>query len=99
MDELLADSSNLNAFDFAFVDADKLNYPAYYDKLLELIKPGGFIMLDNTFWDGTVASEEDRTTHPETKAIFGTVEKAMHDDSVEVHTLAIGDGFTIVRKK
>ncbi len=66
---------------------------------MELIKPGGFMMLDNTFWDGTVASEEERTTHSEIKVLFDTVKKTMHYERVEVSTLAIGDRFTLARKK
>ena len=54
LNELLGTPSNHNSFDFAYVDADKENYLSYFDKLSQLIKPGGFIMFDNVLWSGQV---------------------------------------------
>ena len=48
LDELLAQPGGRGGYDFAFVDADKGNYIAYYEKLLELVRPGGLIAVDNT---------------------------------------------------
>ena len=45
-------------FDFAFIDADKLNYDAYYELCLQLIKPGGVILIDNMLWGGRVVLAE-----------------------------------------
>ena len=47
----------MNSFDFAFIDADKPNYPNYYERLMKLIKPNGFIMVDNVLWSGKVAED------------------------------------------
>jgi predicted O-methyltransferase YrrM len=52
----LLDAGGAGSFDFAFIDADKTSYRAYYDKLLELVRPGGLIAVDNTLWDGEVAN-------------------------------------------
>jgi O-methyltransferase len=58
LDKLLEDEANHNAFDFAFVDADKPNYPVYYEQLVKLVRPGGWILLDNALWGGCVAYPE-----------------------------------------
>ena len=50
LDAMVADEQNLGAFDFAYIDADKGNYLNYCERLLQLLKPNGFIMLDNTLW-------------------------------------------------
>ena len=50
LEELIAVPANLNSFDFAYVDADKPNYPHYFELLAQLIRPGGFIMFDNVLW-------------------------------------------------
>ncbi|KAK6793395.1 hypothetical protein RDI58_006848 [Solanum bulbocastanum] len=59
LDELLEDDANRESFDFAFVDADKVNYQKYHERLLQLVKVGGIIVYDNTLWFGTVAMPED----------------------------------------
>ena len=53
LDQLLAAGED-DAFDFAFIDADKAGYDGYYERLLRLVRPGGLIALDNTLWDGEV---------------------------------------------
>jgi predicted O-methyltransferase YrrM len=65
--KLAADTSQLNSFDFAFIDADKTNYGAYYDYCIQLVRPGGLIAVDNVLWGGAVANGDDQ--QPETKAI------------------------------
>ena len=59
LDRLLADGEE-DAFDFAFVDADKTGYDGYYEQLLRLVRPGGLIAFDNTLWDGEVLDEDAR---------------------------------------
>lgn len=54
LDTLIEDESNWGTFDFAFVDADKMNYKNYYERLLKLIKKNGWIVFDNCFADGGV---------------------------------------------
>ncbi|CDW86210.1 sam-dependent methyltransferase [Stylonychia lemnae] len=99
LDELLADENNKNTFDFAFIDADKNNYPNYYDRIIQLLRSGGFLMIDNTIWNGKIADEEQRTNDQETAHIWQIVDLAMNDERVEVHTIYLSDGLTIVKKK
>jgi len=85
------------SFDFAFIDADKASYMNYYEKCLELVRPGGVICVDNVLWYGRVIDEND-TTH-QTAAIRAINEHIVKDDRVEMSMLAIGDGLTVVRKR
>ena len=57
LDQLLAAGED-DAFDFAFIDADKAGYDGYYERLLRLVRPGGLIALDNTLWDGKVLHQD-----------------------------------------
>jgi predicted O-methyltransferase YrrM len=84
-------------FDFAFIDADKANYPNYYELCLQLVRPGGAIAIDNVLWYGKVA---DPTVTDSRTEILRQLNRAIHaDDRVEVSMLPIGDGLTIARKK
>jgi predicted O-methyltransferase YrrM len=89
--------SGVHAFDFAFIDADKANYLAYYEKLLGLMRPGGLIAVDNTLWSGRVADESDDTA--DTKALRAFNERVHRDDRVDISLLPLGDGLTLLRKK
>ena len=83
-------------FDLAFIDADKCNYMNYYERCLQLLRPGGLLMIDNVFWGGGVIDSTDQT--PDTRVIR-ELNKAMHADSrVEISLVPIGDGVTLVRK-
>lgn len=84
-------------FDLSFVDADKENYPAYYDALLPRVRPGGLLLFDNVFWGGRVADPEDSSD--ETSAIRALNERIHADPSVEIAMLPIADGLTIARKR
>jgi predicted O-methyltransferase YrrM len=84
-------------FDFAFIDADKANYPNYYELCLQLVRPGGAIGIDNVLWYGKVA---DPTVTDSRTEILRQLNRAIHqDDRVEISMLPIGDGLTIARKK
>lgn len=83
-------------FDFAFIDADKQNYPAYYERCLELLRPGGVIAVDNVLWGGSVADESDQ--QPSTRAIRRFNEAVARDERVELSLVPIGDGLTLARK-
>ena len=63
LDQLLANGEE-DGFDFAFIDADKVGYDDYYERLLRLVRPGGLIAVDNTLWHGAVldADSEDEDT-------------------------------------
>lgn len=83
-------------FDFAFLDADKRNYAAYYERLLELVRPGGLIAVDNTLWSGRVA--DPAAQDPETAAIRAFNAALAADDRALVSLVPIGDGLTLARK-
>ncbi|KAK1312258.1 putative caffeoyl-CoA O-methyltransferase [Acorus calamus] len=59
LDKLLEDAKNEGAFDFAFVDADKVNYWNYHERLMKLIRVGGLLCYDNTLWGGSVAVPDE----------------------------------------
>ena len=83
-------------FDFAFIDADKINNGLYYDYCLELVRPGGLIAIDNVLWDGAVA---DKTVNDDdTRAIRFLNEKIHADPRVEISLVPIADGLTLARK-
>jgi predicted O-methyltransferase YrrM len=84
-------------FDFAFIDADKSGYDAYYEACLTLLKPGGLIALDNMLWSGRVAIPDHHDT--DTDAIRALNTKISNDARVESVLLTIGDGVMLARKK
>lgn len=95
--EVVLQENGPESFDFAFIDADKASYMNYYEKCLELVKPGGLICVDNVLWYGRVIDEAD-TTH-QTEAIRRINEHIVADDRVDMSMLTIGDGLTVVRKR
>ena len=82
-------------FDLAFVDADKQNYPRYYDRILPLLRPGGVLAVDNVLWSGRVLDPRDE----ETRAIHELNERARTDQRVEHVLLTVRDGVLIARKR
>jgi predicted O-methyltransferase YrrM len=96
LDALLA-SGAAESFDFAFVDADKKGYDAYFERALLLVKPKGLIALDNTLWGGRVAdpAESDHQT-----VALRTLNAKLRDDGrIDVSLLPIADGVTLARKR
>ena len=85
-----------NNFDFAFVDADKVNYDQYYEYCLELIRPGGLIAIDNVLWGGAVA--DTSINDDDTRAIRALNKKIHADPRVETSLVPIADGLTLARK-
>jgi caffeoyl-CoA O-methyltransferase len=83
-------------FDFAFIDADKSNYQAYFDSAIELIRPGGLIAVDNVLWHGRVIdpAEQDR----DTLAVREFNRRLHTDPRVEISLVPMGDGLTLARK-
>jgi predicted O-methyltransferase YrrM len=92
--DLMVDSKN--EFDFAFIDADKTNYDAYYEACYALIKPNGVIAIDNVFWGGSVADTSQQDD--DTKAIRALNKKLQNDNRVDLSIVPIGDGLTLARK-
>lgn len=85
-------------FDFAFIDADKPNYDAYYEKSLVLLKQGGIIAVDNCLWSGKVTQDEAGFDES-TKALNNLNKKIKQDERVDVSLLQVGDGTFLCRKK
>ena len=94
--ELISDGA-AGAFDFAFIDADKPGYDAYYEHCLTLLRPGGVVAIDNVLWDGRVA--DDECNDEDTAAIRALNEKVHGDARVEAAMLPIGDGLTLALKR
>ena len=92
LDALLADGQE-SSFDFAFIDADKGNYPAYYEKCLKLVRKGGVIAIDNVLWGGSVIDSE--RNDEDTKAIRKLNEFIANDKRVSLSMVPIGDGLTL----
>ncbi len=85
-------------FDMIFLDGEKREYPDYYDVLLDYLRPGGYMIADNTLWDGHVV-ESEYDSDPQTIAVRKFNDMVKADDRVEVAMIPIRDGLTIIRKK
>lgn len=83
-------------YDFAFIDADKTGYDAYYERCLKLMRPGGLIAIDNTLWDGKVAHP---ASDADTAALQALNAKLHDDQRIDLSLLPIGDGLTLARKR
>lgn len=95
LDRLIA-AGESDTFDFAFIDADKRNYDNYYERALQLLRPGGLIAIDNVLWSGRVADESD--IDKRTLAIRNFNQKLYQDSRVHISLLPIADGLTLARK-
>jgi caffeoyl-CoA O-methyltransferase len=95
LDQLLADGQE-GRFDFAFIDADKTGYDAYYERCLQLVRAGGLIAIDNTLWGGDVARPAE---DEDTRALQALNDKLHHDERVDMALLPIGDGLSLARKR
>lgn len=85
-------------FDLAFVDGDKRRYLDYYEMVLSKLNPGGYILADNTLWDGHVIEQTDRYD-AQTVGIMSFNDKVATDDRVEKVIIPLRDGLTLIRKK
>lgn len=103
LDQMVAEEGNKDRFDFAFVDADKVNFLNYHERLLQLVRVGGLIAYDNTLWGGSVAaspddeplSERDRALAAATRDFNAAIAA---DPRVHVCQVAIADGLTLCRR-
>ena len=84
-------------FDFAFVDADKGNYAAYYEEILPRLRAGGLVLFDNTLWGGRVL--EPGADDDDTRALVALNEALAADDRIRLVMLPIGDGVTVCQKR
>jgi len=96
LDKLIAEGA-AGTFDFAFIDADKSNYPGYYERCLVLVRKGGLIAIDNTLWSGAVADPANRER--DTLAIRDFNDALHRDERVDLSMLPVGDGLTLALKR
>ncbi len=84
-----------DTFDLVFIDADKENYPRYFDLVIDRVRPGGVILADNVLWSGKVLQEKQ---DKDTKAVDAFNKKIQADKRVENVLLPIRDGIFMIRK-
>jgi predicted O-methyltransferase YrrM len=96
LDQLLLERQE-GQYDMAFIDADKSNYANYYERSLELLRPGGLIMFDNTLWGGSVADPD--VQDEDTRALRALNDLLLRDGRVSISLVPIGDGLTLARKR
>ena len=92
----LLNEGAIGTYDIAFIDADKVNYNSYYESCLELLRPGGLILIDNVLWNGRPARTNE--TDEDTVAIRKLNSSLHADQRVDMSLLSIGDGLTLARK-
>ena len=95
LDELIA-SGKAGFFDFAFIDADKINYLNYYERALILVRSGGLIAVDNTLWGGQVIDKKSKSD--DTRAIRQLNDRLRSDLRIHLSMLPVGDGLTLALK-
>ncbi|HEV7122066.1 MAG TPA: class I SAM-dependent methyltransferase [Rhodanobacter sp.] len=83
-------------YDFAFIDADKTGYDGYYERCLQLLRPGGLIAIDNVLWGGAVAHPADSA---DTRALQALNDKLHRDERIDLSMLPLGDGLSLARKR
>jgi len=96
-DALTVIASMDETFDLVFIDADKEEYQAYFEAVLPKVRPGGYLLVDNTLWDGKVLKPVD-PKDKETIAIMKFNETIAKDTRIEKVLLPVRDGLTLIRK-
>jgi caffeoyl-CoA O-methyltransferase len=94
LDELLV-QGEAGRFDFAFIDADKPNYVAYYERLMQLVRGGGLIAVDNTLALAGAPIFSQDSENARAMRVFNDV--VHHDERVDVAMLTVGEGLTLLR--
>ena len=84
-------------YDLVYIDGNKREYVAYYQSVIDLVRPGGWILADNVLWDGQVAVGDPRSQ--QTRSIQAFNDLVAGDDRVENFILPLRDGLNIIRKK
>ena len=87
-----------DTYDLVYIDANKRDYVAYYQSVIDLVRPGGYIVADNVLWDGKVCDGEPPRDQ-QTRGILAFNDLVSGDDRVENFILPIRDGLHIIRKK
>ncbi|WP_341734655.1 class I SAM-dependent methyltransferase [Microcoleus sp. EPA2] len=96
LDKLIAEGQ-AGTFDFAFIDADKENYEAYFERSLQLVRNGGLIVIDNVLWSGRVA--DPQVQDQSTLALRSFNDKLRNDPRVTLSVVPIADGLTLALKR
>jgi len=86
-------------FDLVFIDADKFYYKAYYELVIDKLRPGGFLLADNVLWSGKILVEEGQKIDKDTQALLDFNRQLAEDPRVETLLLPIRDGILVARKK
>jgi caffeoyl-CoA O-methyltransferase len=86
-------------FDLAFIDADKPNYPVYYEEILGRLRPNGAILVDNVLWDGRVYATPAEDDDENTRALRAFNDMVAADKRVDAVMLPLADGLTVLRKR
>ncbi|VDK85472.1 unnamed protein product [Litomosoides sigmodontis] len=97
--DAMLDSGEAGKWDFVFIDADKINYPRYYEQSIKLLRPGGVVIIDNALWGGGVI---DRPGYPRDRrmiAVDKTNKIAARDSRVHNYLVNIADGVHVIFKK
>ncbi|SHN09456.1 Predicted O-methyltransferase YrrM [Duganella sacchari] len=92
----LLEDGEAGLYDFAFIDAEKTGYDGYYESCLQLVRPGGLIVLDNTLREGKVTQRAD---NDDTAAIQALNIKLHQDERIDLSFLPLSDGLTLARKR
>jgi predicted O-methyltransferase YrrM len=95
LDRALA-AGEAGRYDFAFIDADKRNYDAYYERCLSLVRTGGLVVIDNSLWGGSVAGP---ARDADTQALQALNDKLHRDERIDLSLLPFSDGVTLARKR
>uniref|UniRef100_A0A0R3RQS9 Catechol O-methyltransferase domain-containing protein 1 n=1 Tax=Elaeophora elaphi TaxID=1147741 RepID=A0A0R3RQS9_9BILA len=98
LDAMLA-SGEAGKWDFVFIDADKINYPRYYEQSVNLLRPGGVIMVDNALWGRGMLIRPDYPRDRSTAAVYEMNRKASKDSRVHNYLMDIADGIHVIFKK
>jgi caffeoyl-CoA O-methyltransferase len=95
--DALLEEGQAGTFDFAFIDADKGNYDAYYERALRLVRAGGLVCIDNVLWSGRVA---DPDVNDEDTAAIRALNRKLHgDERVALSLVPVADGLTLALKR
>ena len=93
----LKQSGQRNQFDLIFLDADKANYGVYYEYCIDLLRPNGLMLIDNTLWEFKVV--DPNIVDLETNVIQQLNKQLFKDERVDISILMFGDGLTLLRKR
>lgn len=96
LDALLA-SGHAGVVDLAFIDADKTGYAAYLERVFQLLRPNGLLLVDNVLWGGKVA--DPAASSPDTDALRAFNLRLKDDSRFDISLLPVGDGLTLARKR